>query len=100
MKLFSLVGKTSIVTGAGRGIGRSVALGLAEAGSNVVICSRTTTELETLSEEIRERGVDVLVISCDVKNQSDIDHVIDKTLNHFQSIDILINNAGVTKKYA
>lgn len=99
MKLFNLEGKTAIVTGAGRGIGRSVALGLAEAGSNLVVCSRTTTELEELAEEIREKGADVLAISCDVKKQSDIDHVIKKTLDRFQTVDILINNAGITKKY-
>jgi NAD(P)-dependent dehydrogenase (short-subunit alcohol dehydrogenase family) len=99
MKLFSLEGKTAIVTGAGRGIGRSVALGLAEAGSNVVVCSRTTTELEELAEEIKEKRVGALVIPCDVSNHDDIDNVINQTVERFKTIDILINNAGITKKH-
>jgi NAD(P)-dependent dehydrogenase (short-subunit alcohol dehydrogenase family) len=99
MNLFSLKGKTSIVTGAGRGIGRSVALGLAEAGSNVVVCSRTTTELEELAAEIEAKGVEALVAPCDVSKEGDIDRVINQTLEKFNSIDILINNAGVTKKH-
>ena len=99
MKLFSLEGKTSIVTGAGRGIGRSVALGLAEAGSNVVVCSRTTSELEELAEEIRAKNVEALVVTCDVQQESDIENVITQTVNHFGTIDILINNAGISKKH-
>lgn len=99
MNLFSLKGKTSIVTGAGRGIGRSVALGLAEAGSNVVVCSRTTAELEELAAEIEAKGVEALVAPCDVSKEGDIDRVISQTLEKFNYIDILINNAGVTKKH-
>jgi NAD(P)-dependent dehydrogenase (short-subunit alcohol dehydrogenase family) len=99
MDLFSLKGKTSIVTGAGRGIGRSIALGLADAGSNVVVCSRTTTELEELADEIKAKGVESLVVPCDVSKEGDIDHVIQKTLEYFPSIDVLINNAGITKKH-
>lgn len=99
MKLFSLKGKTSIVTGAGRGIGRSIALGLAESGSNLVICSRTTIELEKLAEEIKKFGSEVLVIPCDIKNHEDIDNVINQAMERFQHIDILINNAGITKKH-
>jgi NAD(P)-dependent dehydrogenase (short-subunit alcohol dehydrogenase family) len=99
MELFSLKGKTSIVTGAGRGIGRSVALGLAGAGSNVVVCSRTTSELEELAKEIEAKGVEALVAPCDVSREGDIDRVINQTLEKFNTIDVLINNAGVTKKH-
>lgn len=99
MSMFSLKGKTSIVTGAGRGIGRSIALGLAEAGSNVVICSRTRSELELLAEEIKEIGPEVLVVTCDVMKPEDIDHVITETTKKFRGIDILVNNAGMTKKH-
>lgn len=99
MKLFSLEGKTAIVTGAGRGIGRSIALGLAEAGSNVVVCSRTTSELEELAVEIKAKGVEALVVPCDIQNPAAIDHVIQQTMDQFGSIDVLINNAGITKKH-
>src|SRR5690625_4545818 len=95
---FSLEGKTAIVTGAGRGIGKSVALGLADAGSNIVICRRTTTELTDVANEIQKKGREVLVIPCDVSNTDDINNVIQKSIESFHTIDILVNNAGITKK--
>ncbi|WP_077210996.1 SDR family NAD(P)-dependent oxidoreductase [Bacillus dakarensis] len=96
--LFDLTGKVSIVTGASKGIGRSIAVGLADAGSHIVLCSRTKSELEAVAEEVRQRGVEALVIPCDVSNPEDIQHVADETVNRFQQIDVLINNAGITVK--
>lgn len=100
MSEFDLTGKASIVTGAGRGIGKSMALGLAKAGSNVVLCSRTESELNEVAEEVKGYGRKALVIPCDVTKPEDIQHVIDQTVEEFGQIDVLINNAGMTKKVA
>lgn len=98
MKLFDLTGKTSLVTGAGRGIGRSIALGLAEAGSNLVLCSRSPDELEAVATEVRALGVKALAISCDVTDPASIEAAVTATVEHFGAIDVLINNAGRTVK--
>lgn len=96
--LFDLHEKSAIVTGAGRGIGRSLAIGLAQAGADVTLCSRTETELASLAVEIERLGRRALVVPCDVTKAEEIQHVIDMTKNEFGRIDILINNAGMTKK--
>ncbi|MHA6252226.1 SDR family oxidoreductase [Oceanobacillus sp. CAU 1775] len=94
--LFKLDGKTAIVTGGGRGLGAQIARGFAEAGANVVICSRNLEACEAMSEEIRQIGVDSLAFKCDVTNREEIDHVVEKTVEHFGRIDILVNNSGAT----
>jgi NAD(P)-dependent dehydrogenase (short-subunit alcohol dehydrogenase family) len=98
MNRFDLSGKASIVTGAGRGIGRSIALGYAEAGSNVVLCARTQSELEMVAEEVRAKGVDALVVPCDVSDGAQIRAVVDAAVDRFGAIDVLVNNAGLTVK--
>ena len=98
MDMFSLKDKVAIVTGAGRGIGRSIALGFAKAGAKVVVCARTEQELVSLKREIEENGGICEYVTCDVRDASQIQHVIDFTLERFGQIDILINNAGMTKK--
>lgn len=99
MVLFNVKDTVTVVTGASRGIGRSVALGFAEAGSKVVICSRTTSDLEELKSEIEEKGGIAHMVPCDVTTPYDIDNVVNETLKEFGRIDTLINNAGITKKY-
>ncbi|MBP1949400.1 SDR family oxidoreductase [Virgibacillus litoralis] len=96
LELFKLEGKTAIVTGGGRGLGAQVAQGLAEAGANVVVCSRKLEACLEMSEELKKLGVDSLAFSCDVTNQEDIKKVVDETKAHFGSIDILVNNSGAT----
>ncbi|WP_423798021.1 SDR family NAD(P)-dependent oxidoreductase [Neobacillus sp. SAB-20_R2A] len=96
--LFDLTGKVSIVTGASKGIGKAIAVGLAEAGSHVVLCSRTKVELDEVAKEIEQKGVEALVIPCDVSNPEDIQNVVDEAVKRFHKIDILINNAGITVK--
>lgn len=98
MRLFNLNGKTAIVTGAGRGIGKSIAIGLAETGADVVICSRTEKELLEVADSIKSHGSKVLAIPCDITKPEDIQNVIDETINEFGQIDILVNNAGITVK--
>lgn len=94
--LFKLEGKTAIVTGGGRGLGAQIAKGFAEAGANVVVCSRKLETCEEMSEEIKQLGVDSLALKCDVTNPEDVSHVVEKTVEKFGTIDILVNNSGAT----
>ncbi|SFG63921.1 gluconate 5-dehydrogenase [Desulfotomaculum arcticum] len=96
MSKFNLNNKVAIVTGAGRGIGKAIALGLAEAGANVVLASRTREQLEELAEEIKY--VKTLVVPADVTKVADVKNLLNKTLEAFRKVDILINNAGITIK--
>lgn len=94
-KRFDLTGKVAIVTGAGRGIGRSIALGLAEHGADVVLCSRTQKELEQVAQEVKNLGQKVLPFVIDMAQISQFDRLIGETLKAFGHIDVLINNAGI-----
>lgn len=91
---FDLSGKVAIVTGAGRGIGRALALGLANAGADVVVSSRTVADLESLADELRAMGRRALVQLADVSKLSDIQALADATMGEFGRIDVLVNNAG------
>ena len=94
--LFSLKGKTAIVTGGGRGIGRFIATGLAEAGANVVIASRKFEKLEKAASEIASLGVKCTPVKCDMANRDDILNLVQSAVKEFGAMDILVNNAGVT----
>lgn len=96
LDLFKLDGKTAIVTGGARGLGAQIAQGFAEAGANVVICSRKFAACEKMSEALKKLGVDSLAFECDVSNPTDVKKVVDGTISHFGSIDILVNNSGAT----
>ncbi|MFD1039855.1 SDR family oxidoreductase [Virgibacillus byunsanensis] len=96
LDLFKLEGKTAIVTGGGRGLGAQIAQAFAEAGANVVVCSRKLEACQEMSEELKKAGVDSLAFSCDVTNQDDVKRVVEETKAHFGSIDILVNNSGAT----
>lgn len=94
-KMFDLTGKVAIVTGASRGIGRSIALGLTENGADVVLCSRNQGDLEPVANEIQKLGQKALCVSADVRKLSQLDLLVKETMNTFKRIDILVNNAGV-----
>lgn len=96
MDLFKLEGKTAIVTGGGRGLGAQIAEGFAEAGANVVVCSRKLEACQEFSEQLKLKGVKSLALACDVTNPEDVKNVIQKTLEQFGSIDILVNNSGAS----
>jgi len=89
-----LAGKSAIVTGAGRGIGRACALAIAQAGANVAIAARTRPELEQLAAEIEKIGVRALVTPCDVTDREQVERMAGAALEAFGAIDILVNNAG------
>lgn len=95
-ELFDLTGKTAIVTGGGRGLGQQIAEGFAEAGANIVVCSRKEENCKEVSEELIEAGTKSLAIQCDVTNPDDVQNVIDKTIDSFGTIDILVNNSGTS----
>jgi NAD(P)-dependent dehydrogenase (short-subunit alcohol dehydrogenase family) len=92
---FDLSGKVAIITGAGRGMGYHIALALAKYGSDLVICSRTTSELEKTKEEIERFGRKVLILRMDVTKIPEIHFMVEESLRTFGHIDILVNNAGV-----
>ena len=93
-----LDGKTAIVTGAGRGIGRAIAQELADSGANVVINYSTSTQpAQELAEELQGRGVKTLAIQADVTDFDQVTQMVRKTIEAFGQIDILVNNAGITR---
>jgi NAD(P)-dependent dehydrogenase (short-subunit alcohol dehydrogenase family) len=91
----SLSGKTALVTGASRGLGRAVALGLAEAGVTVALVARSQDELAETGEQIRERGGDTLVIRADLGDSAQVSRVLQETRDALGTVDILVNNAAV-----
>ncbi len=93
---FKLNGKVAIVTGASAGIGHGSALGLAEAGANVVMAARTADRLETAAADVRKLGVKALAIPTDVNDTAQLEHLVDATMKEFGRIDVLVNNAGGT----
>jgi len=86
--------KVAIVTGAGRGLGRSSALAMAREGASVVILSRTSTELADTADLIEAEGGKVLALKTDVSMTAEIDEAVSETISTFGRIDILMNNAA------
>ena len=91
----NLDGRVAMVTGAGRGIGKAIALALAKTGLDVVLAARTRLDLEKIGEQIRSFGRKALAIPTDVEKEKDVENLINQTLSVFGKIDILVNNAGV-----
>ena len=88
--------KTVIVTGAGRGIGRAIALSLAKEGANIVISDINLKEAKQVAKEIEDLGQTSLAVKTDVTSKNDINELMNKTIEKFSSLDILISNAGVS----
>ena len=97
-KLFGLQDKLAIVTGASRGLGKGMAIGLAEAGAKVITVSTDKNNLKSTVEEITKIGGSVIAETCDVSKKQHIDRIIDLAKREFGRIDILINNAGTIKR--
>ena len=93
-QLFDLTGRVSVVTGGATGLGLQMATGLAEAGSNVVICSRKLENCEAAIRGIEKLGVKALAVAADVTKPDQVEAVKDATLKKFGRVDVLINNAG------
>ncbi|MBP1712658.1 MAG: putative dehydrogenase like protein [Deltaproteobacteria bacterium] len=91
---FDLSGKVAIVTGGGRGIGKAIALGLAGAGAKVVVCSRTSKEIEEAADEISRVGGEALPLTVDLTANDQLENLVNTTVKEFGRIDILVNNAA------
>lgn len=89
-----LTDKVSLITGAGRGIGRGIAVAMAKEGSSVILVSRSQSELEETANIINESGGTASSIKTDISDVNQVNNMIEKALNKFKKIDILINNAG------
>jgi gluconate 5-dehydrogenase len=95
--LFKLDGKVALVTGGGRGIGKFIATGLAEAGADVVITSRKMKNLEATASLLeKETGAKVVPVACDVGKEEEVEKMVQAVRERFGRIDILVNNAGAT----
>jgi 3-oxoacyl-[acyl-carrier protein] reductase len=90
-----LEGKAAIVTGAGRGIGRAIAIAFGGEGANVVVTARSLSEIEATAEAVRQAGGEALAVRCDVSEASDVDALAEGVISRYGQIDILVNNAAI-----
>ena len=90
-----LKGKVAIVTGSGRGIGKAIAIGFAKEGANLVVASRTFSEVLETGKQIEMRGAEALPLKVDVSRRGDVEGMVGKALERFGRIDVLVNNAGM-----
>ncbi len=93
---FRLDGRVAVVTGGGKGIGRGIATGFAEAGADVVVAARTSADLDEVAAEVERRGRRALPIVTDVLQTEHLERLVGRTVEELGRIDILVNNAGGT----
>ncbi len=93
-----LKGKTAVVTGSGRGLGKEIAFRLAQMGANIVLNDIEASDvIDATAEEFRAAGFNVIVTKGDVRNENDVKDMVKKAVEAFKSLDILVNNAGITR---
>jgi 3-oxoacyl-[acyl-carrier protein] reductase len=98
MSIMQLNGKTALITGSGRGLGKAIALKLAELGANIVLNDIPGSDsIDETAQEFKEAGYNVVVTKGDVRNENDVKDMVKKTVEAFGSLDILVNNAGITR---
>lgn len=101
IRLFDLTGRTAIITGGSKGLGYAMAAGLASAGADVLIASRHEAEAEAAAQQLAaDYGQRALGIAADVTSPAQVDRMVERALNEFGRIDILINNAGINLRGA
>jgi len=98
MSLFNLQNKIALVSGASRGLGQGMAVGLAEAGADIIALSTNYKNLTTTAQHVKNTGQNILTYSCDVNNYEQVDSIIAEVKSKFGRIDILVNNAGTTHR--
>lgn len=96
MVAIDLAGKTAIVTGAGKGIGRAIALRLGEAGANTVVSDLSQAQADAVAQEIVAKGGTAIGVQTDVSKQDQVDAMVQKAVDTYKTVDILMNNAGVS----
>ena len=97
--MLSLAKKTAIVSGGSKGIGKAIAMKLAQAGANVVICSRKKENLDSAVNEAESNGLTLIPIECNTSNNESIQSVVDHTIEKFDRVDVLVNNAAANPYY-
>lgn len=93
----SLAGKKAIITGAGKGIGRAIAMALAKEGVHVGLIARTESDLQKVADEVKNDSISVAIATADVSSHTEVDQAIEQLKSELGTIDILINNAGIAK---
>lgn len=96
---FDMTGKVALITGGSRGLGRSMALGFAEAGADVAIVSRKIESCEETAAEVEALGRSALPYACHVGHWDELDGLVDAVIERFGKIDVLVNNAGMSPLY-
>ncbi len=99
LKQFSLMGKVAIVTGASKGIGQTMAYTLGKAGAKVIVSSREQAAVDNVAEKMISEGIKALSVSCNMGNIADIQILVEKTVQYYGGIDIIINNAATNPVY-
>jgi len=99
MDSFSLAGKTALVTGSSRGIGRAIAVAYARAGARVVVTSRKLDACEALVAQIRAEGFEAMAVACNISSKEQIASLVERTESAYGPVDVLVCNAAVNPYY-
>lgn len=98
-KQFNLEGKVAIITGASKGIGESIARGLAEFGAKVVVSSRNQEAVDAVAENFKKDGLEAIGISCHVGDEEQLKNLVDRTVEAYGGVDVLVNNAATNPTF-
>lgn len=95
LQAYSFKNKVVLITGGSRGLGLVMARQLAKEGARLALCARNANELDRARQELKGKGAEVLAITCDVRKEAEVNHLVQQVESHYGRLDVLINNAGV-----